>query len=184
MKKLPFSASAIEQAMVTAIERKLDTAEEKAFSQVSKSIVAYLNCKALHSDKYLLNEALNALNIFTTEDVLLAEPLEQSNIAASEFTVNLLSSFRDKKHVITEALKTSQNDFQEAEKSLEQLKECEKLASVLLSTKNHEELQSSVLIANNDLRQLQATQDTLDFNYSKRMRKLEYIVSTSLELRT
>ena len=184
MKKLPFSVSAIEQAMATAIERKLEISEDRAFSQMTKAIVSYLNCKAMHSDKYLMNEALTAVDVFAAREAHLLKRLEESNVAAAEHTENLHLLLNQSKSEIREAAVSSKKQLLSAQELIHSQEACEKVATDLAAMPKREDLDSSILHANQELTVLSGTKASLEQKHAKRMRKLEYIVTTALELRT
>ena len=184
MKKLPFSVSAIEQAMAVAIDRKLEIAEDRSFTQMAKAVVAYVNCKAMHSDKYLMTEALHAIDVFAAREASLVESLTLTNATSTEYTETVRASITRSNSEVSEAFNSSKQELLSAKQDLQVKQECEKHATDLSTMPKRAELENSILTINRDIVHLSATRDNLERAHAKRMKKLEYITSTALELKT
>ena len=177
------SASSMEQALSTAIDRKLDISEERAFTHLVKSVCAYLVSTSIPNDKSLLDDALLALDAFAVREVQLMARLQLASQSSHRYTQSLGASVVTAKSEIQDQSGSSKQDLVEAKKRAETNAECSRLGEDFGRLPSRSDIESQVDLANQEKDALASTSDSLEESSAKRMRKLEYIMSLALELK-
>lgn len=185
MSKRPaFTAAAIEQAMSTAIDRKLEIAEEKTIQPLCKSVIAFLNCKTPELQQKLLDDALQAIELFHIREVQLGARQEEISIDSKLFIEESSHISTESKSNVLNGFHASKQQLVDAQQDRQYRSECAHLASDLATMQPREALEASTAEAAEELKTLSTTSELHEINFNKRMMKLDYIMSTALELKS
>jgi hypothetical protein len=168
--------------MSSAIEKKLDIAEEKNLNPLLKSVLTFLHSKS--GDKQLLDDALLAIEMFTLKEVALSKVVQSTDILNKEQTKSVLADYQAKTADSEvkalhrkEQLASAQNDFAAKEN-------CSKLVQELDQLPQKRQLTDQLKTAMVALSSLKESNESWEEKLAKRMRRFEYIVNLASELRT
>ena len=170
--------------MSLAIERKLEIAEDKSLNPLVRAITAYLNCKSSEYENKLLDDALQAISLFSIREVELANRLEQISSDSQAFVEVIGRTIVDSKSHQVDRLQISKQNLLNTQQDQQYRSECAQLAADLSNLQPRHDLEQATLTARGELLELSSTAAMQETTFNKRLRKLDYIMSTALELKS